>query len=87
MWEWRKGWNGSGGAKGSTLELQWERLLSFRLSVSRMGVLSLLSVADEQRIDRLPMNVSRRAIVLGAMVGLAMSGLEWGRVEAGRLIG
>jgi hypothetical protein len=37
----------------------------------------LLSVAEEQRIDRLPMNVSRRAIVLGAMVGLAMSGLEW----------
>jgi len=30
-------------------------------------------------IDRLPMNVSRRAVGLGAIVGLAMSGLEWGR--------
>ena len=46
-------------------------------------MLSLLSVAEGQRIDRLPMNVSRRAIVLGVMVGLAMSGLEWGRA-AGR---
>jgi len=39
----------------------------------------LLRDTEGKRIDRLPMNVSRRAIVLGAMVGLGMSGLEWGR--------